>query len=191
MRGVGPLARKFNIPVWATRGTAAHDQLGKVPKLNYIDVHHAFEIDDLQVQPFPVPHDAREPCQFVFSDGDKRVGLLTDTGSSTRHIEQQLSACHGLILECNHDETMLAEGPYPESLKQRVAGRYGHLSNDQAAQLLGKLDTSNLQHLVAAHLSEQNNDPELVQDELSNAFGCDSEWIAIADQVDGLDWRRI
>lgn len=191
IRGIGPLARRYQLPVWATRGTAAHPGLGKMPALQLIDVHQPFVIRDIEVQAFPVPHDAREPCQFVFDDGRVRFGMLTDTGSCTAHIEARLSGCEALLLECNHDSTMLAEGPYPEALKQRVGGRFGHLSNRQAGRLLAALDTSSLRHVVAAHLSEQNNTVDHARDALSEALACCRDEIDIADQFDGLDWREI
>ena len=191
IRGVGPLARKYGIPVWTTRGTASHVGLGELPVLHYIDVHQPLGLGDIEVQPFPVPHDAREPCQFAFEDGAKRLGVLTDTGSTTAHIVDQLSGCDALMLECNHDVTMLANSAYPESLKTRVGGRFGHLSNDQAAELLAQLDTQHLQHLVAAHLSEQNNTSALVRNALSGVLNCETDWIVIAQQEAGLDWRAI
>lgn len=191
IRGVGPLARKYSIPVWTTRGTASHIGLGQLPVVNYIDVHQPLEVGEIEVQPFPVPHDAREPCQFAFDDGAKRLGVLTDTGSITPHIVDMLSGCDALILECNHDTAMLRNGSYPQSLKARVGGRFGHLSNEQAADLLAQLDTQHLQHLVAAHLSEQNNTPQLACCALSEVMNCEPGWITIAQQDTGLDWRGI
>ena len=102
-----------------------------------------------------------------------------------------LSGCHGLVLECNHDLDLLMQGPYPWSLKQRVSGRLGHLDNITAANILKKLDNSHLQHLIAAHLSEKNNSPDLAKNALSNVLNCENEWIGIADQEDGFGWRQI
>ncbi|MGM0593412.1 MAG: MBL fold metallo-hydrolase [Pseudomonadota bacterium] len=191
--GVGPLARKYRIPVWMTAGTArsAARRLGELPEQRLLNCHNGLAVGELQVSPFPVPHDAREPCQFVFSDGDKRLALLTDTGRSTQHIEQQLSRCDALILESNHDSEMLRTGPYPPRLQARVGGELGHLSNAQAAAILQRIDCGSLQHLVAAHLSEKNNRPQLAVEALSGALGCEAEWIALADQEHGLDWRVI
>ncbi|MFO7593098.1 MAG: MBL fold metallo-hydrolase [Pseudomonadota bacterium] len=193
LAGVGAFARKYGKPVWLTAGTAkgAAGRLGLLPQCRLLNCHREFAIGDLQVTPFPVPHDAREPCQFVFTNGDKRLGLLTDSGRSTQHIEQQLSACDALILESNHDTGMLRKGPYPPRLQARVGGELGHLSNDQAAAILQRIDCSSLQHLVAAHLSEKNNLPELATSALSEALGCEPEWIALAHQTSGLDWREI
>lgn len=191
--GVAKLARRYAIPVWLTHGTlrAQAKAFSGIPALHEIDAHDSFAIGDLQVQPYPVPHDAAEPVQYVFSDGARRLGVLTDAGSSTPHIEAMLSACDALVLECNHDSTMLAHGDYPHSLKQRVGGRYGHLNNQQSAQLLAALDVSRLQHLVAAHLSLSNNTPELAVSALSGVLGCASEWVGVATQSEGFHWRQI
>jgi phosphoribosyl 1,2-cyclic phosphodiesterase len=189
--GVGALARKYRIPVWMTPGTWKRQRTGEVPKISLFNCHQDFIINDIQVHPFPVPHDAREPAQFVFSDGAKRLGILTDSGTVTPHIEAQLDGCDALILECNHDDEMLRTGPYPMVLKMRVGGDLGHLSNDQAEAVLNDIDSSRLQHLIAAHLSEKNNLPALACEALSRGLGCETHWIALADQDDGLDWREI
>lgn len=191
--GVARLARKYSIPVWLTHGTRQmHGKaLDDLPGLTEIAPHHSFSIGELQMQPYAVPHDAAEPVQYIFSDGEKRLGVLTDTGCATPHIEATLSGCDALVLECNHDSGMLASGDYPYSLKQRVGGRYGHLNNDEAAALLSRLDNSRLQHIVAAHLSRKNNTRELAVDALATALGCDADWIAVATQPDGLEWREI
>jgi phosphoribosyl 1,2-cyclic phosphodiesterase len=193
LAGVGALARKYRLPVWLTAGTeaAGRKRLGELPQREWLNCHSALAIGDIALQPFPVPHDAREPCQFVFGNGDKRLGLLTDTGRSTQHIEQQLDGCDALILESNHDPQMLAEGPYPPSLQARVGGALGHLSNGQAASILSHIDSGALQHLVAAHLSEKNNRPELAVEALSGALGCEPGWITLAEQDGGLAWREI
>lgn len=190
--GVARLARKFNIPVWLTHGTLRTQNASFATlSVTEINPHLAFTIGEVQVQPYPVPHDAAEPVQYVFSDGTLRLGVLTDTGSSTPHIESTLSGCHALVLECNHDARMLAEGDYHYNLKQRVGGRYGHLNNDDAAALLARLDNSRLQHIVAAHLSRKNNAVELAVTALSGALGCAPQHIAVATQDQGLDWREI
>ena len=137
-----------------------------------------------------MPHDARDPVQFVFSDGCWRLGLLTDIGVSTRHVEMSLSGCDALLLECNHDLDMLAHGDYPPSLKARIAGKYGHLDNATAAGLLSRLDNSKLKHVFAAHLSQHNNRPDLARAALAAALNCAPDWIGIADQYAGFGWRE-
>jgi phosphoribosyl 1,2-cyclic phosphodiesterase len=191
--GVGAVARKHRLPVWLSHGSfsAGQRRLGELPERHSLNCHERFSIGELELQPFPVPHDAREPCQLVVGDGDNRLGILTDTGRSTQHIESCLSGCDALILECNHDPHMLAAGPYPPSLQARVGGELGHLSNGQSAELLGRLEVGRLQHLVAAHISEKNNRPELASAALSAVLGCEPQWIALALQDSGLGWRDI
>jgi len=191
INGVRVLARKYKLPVYATAGTAgclAEDVTELVSKFN---CHEAFAVHDIEVQPFPVPHDAREPSQFVFHDGQHKLGLLTDVGSITPVIEEHLTACDALLLEANHDMDMLDQGEYPDHLKYRVAGRLGHLNNVQSAKLLEKIDTSRLQHIVAMHLSEKNNSPNIVSPLFAQALNCDQSWIAIAQQTLGFDWREL
>ena len=191
--GVARLARKFNLPVWLTHGTlrSQHETFGGIDHLHEIDPHQAFAIGEIEITPYPVPHDAAEPVQFVFNDGARRLGILTDTGCSTAYIEQTLSGCHALVLECNHDSGMLMNGDYPSSLKRRVGGRFGHLNNQDAAGILGRLDTNRLQHLVAAHLSRKNNTATLAVRALSCALNCEENWVGVATQEEGFAWREI
>ncbi len=191
IRGVAPFARRHGTPVWMTAGTALAARDTDLPVVEWHSGHEPFVIGGLEITPFPVPHDAREPCQFTFSDGARRLGVLTDLGSPTPCVVAALDGCDALVLECNHDPGLLARGPYPPALKARVAGALGHLSNGQAADLLGRLDCSRLQHLVAAHLSEKNNLPALATAALAGVLGCGADWIAVADQDLGLDWRAI
>jgi len=189
--GVALLARRYGIPVWMTPGSAANQDCGELPTLHLLNCHEPFAIGGVEIIPFPVPHDAREPSQFVFSNGDRRLGLLTDVGRVTPHIETCLSGCHGLVLECNHDPKMLADGPYPPMLQRRVGGDLGHLSNPQAAELLQRIDVSQLHQLVGAHLSEKNNTPQLARQALCQGLGCEPEWIGLADQSHGASWRSL
>ncbi len=192
-KGVFKLASKYNIGVWLTHGTLKMSQR-YIPdhhniQINIIDSHQSFAIEALHVTPYPVPHDAREPTQFVFSDGNRKLGVLTDAGSSTPYIESVLSACDALVLECNHDVDMLDKGPYAWPLKKRVGSRLGHLDNSSAAKLLSRLDNSKLQHILAAHLSAKNNSPALAQHALSQVLNCSLDWVGIADQSLGFSWR--
>jgi phosphoribosyl 1,2-cyclic phosphodiesterase len=191
--GVFKFARRYEVPVFLTHGTHAAAPRGKtpLPECRLIDSHTSFAIGDLEIHPFPVPHDAREPVQYAFSDGAHRLGVLTDVGSITPHIVDVLRCCDALVLECNHDSEMLASSDYPEMLKRRISGRLGHLSNEMAASLLSQIGTSRLQHLVAAHLSQQNNRRELAVSALASVLNCDEEWIGVACQVRGFDWREI
>jgi len=193
--GAFKFAAKYNIPVWLTYGTlkmvARYFPARHALQLQVVDSHTAFTIQDIEVQPYPVPHDAREPVQYAFSDGSRRLGVLTDVGRITPHIEERLSGCHALVLECNHDAAMLQSGPYSWPLKKRVGGDLGHLENSDSANLLSKLDNSRLQHIVAAHLSAKNNTPSLAKAALANVLGCEPDWVGVADQLQGFDWRLI
>jgi len=189
--GVARYSRRFGTPVWMTPGTEAMHQGGKVAELNSFSSHESFRIGDIEIQPFPVPHDAREPCQFVFSDGLRRLGLLTDVGSITRHMVEALDGLDAFILEFNHDPDMLEAGPYPPSLKARVGGGFGHLSNRQAADLLGQIDLRRLKLLVAAHLSEKNNCPDLAREHVERALEGWNTDIHIADQSVGIPWKTL
>jgi phosphoribosyl 1,2-cyclic phosphodiesterase len=191
INGVRVLARKYQIPVYATAGTAAGLPVDTKDLVREISCHESFSIADIEIEPFPVPHDAREPSQFVFSDGNHRLGLLTDLGISTPIIEQALTLCDALLLEANHDMEMLDNSEYPDHLKYRVSGRLGHLNNVQSAKLLEKIDTSRLQHIVAMHLSEKNNSPNIVAPLFAEALNCDQSWIGLAEQDTGFDWREI
>ena len=191
--GAARFARKFGIPVWLTHGTlqAAADQFADVDTVEVFDCHQRFAVGAVEIEPYTVPHDAREPAQFVFGDGAARLGLLTDAGSLTAHMQEVLNGLDALVLECNHDLDMLWSGNYPPRLKQRIAGKFGHLDNATAAQLLASVDCGRLKHLVAAHLSQQNNTPELASAALARALNCEQHWIGIATQHDGFDWRSI
>jgi phosphoribosyl 1,2-cyclic phosphodiesterase len=191
--GVARLARKFALPVFLTHGTlrSQNGKFADLPAVTEINPHLAFTIGEVQIQPYPVPHDASEPVQYVFSDGVRRLGVLTDVGASTPHIEATLSGCDALVLECNHDAEMLANGEYPYHLKQRVGGRFGHLNNVDAAALLARLDNQKLQHIVAAHLSHKNNTRELAVSALTRALSCTADKIKIATQSEGISWCEI
>jgi phosphoribosyl 1,2-cyclic phosphodiesterase len=189
--GVPAFAAKHDIPVWATFGTltAAAGRFDDCERVYGFDSHDAFTIGSLEVRPFPVPHDAREPVQFVVGDGVRRLGILTDIGISTPYVEASLSGCDALVLECNHDPDLLAGSDYPFMLKQRISGRFGHLDNQAAAGILARIDTSRLKHVVAAHLSQQNNTPARARAALAAALSCAEDWIGIADQSLGFSWR--
>jgi phosphoribosyl 1,2-cyclic phosphodiesterase len=189
--GVGRLARRYRLPVWLTAGTLAMAQDLDGVSVRVVDSHAAFAIDGLEIQPYPVPHDAREPVQYVFGNGSRRLGVLTDAGCSTPHIETTLAGVDALVLECNHDAGMLRNGSYPASLKRRVGGRFGHLENGQAAALLAKLRHDRLRCVMAAHISLKNNTPELARQALAGALDCDMGEIRVACQNAGFDWIEI
>ena len=189
--GVARLAAKYNIPVWMTAGT--HHALKNpglfVPRL--FSSHQPFAIEALGIEPFPVPHDAKEPCQFVIDDGNQRLAHLTDLGQTTAHIDGLLAGCSGIMIETNHDEEMLQNGAYPQALKRRVAGKFGHLSNRQTANILAKLDFSKVRSLAIGHISEKNNLTHLALAALVDTLDCPADWVGVATQDQGLDWQSV
>lgn len=190
--GAGALVRRYQLPLYTTSGTKISGRLnGDVPDWRPINPERSFAINDLEIWPVTVPHDAREPVQFVISDGAHRLGILTDLGSITPHVVRHYQDCQALVLEANHDPELLARGPYPASLKRRVGGDFGHLSNQQAADFLTQMATEKLTHLVASHLSEQNNEPNLACSTLAEAINTTADWITLADQAEGFGWRDI
>ncbi len=190
IKGVGPFARKHKLPVHLTHGTGQYDGLSKLSALSHINIQRPFSIGDIDITPVAVPHDAREPCQFVFRAANKTFGLLTDLGSITPFVAEQYRQCDALMLECNHDPRMLSMGPYPNSLKLRVGGHWGHLSNQQAANLLQDIETECLQHLVISHISEKNNTEALAREAITAVFGSQDS-LLLADQEQGTRWLTI
>jgi len=186
------LARRWSIPLhmsWGTARAIGADEANV--ELNVLWGDESVAIGDLNVMPYTVPHDAREPLQYVFSDGACRLGVLTDVGVSTPHITNVLSGCDALVLESNPDVEMLAASRYPPSLKARIGGTHGHLNNEAAAAILASLDRSRLRHLVAAHLSQQNNLPHLAQAALAAVLGASAVDIVVATQAEGFDWLTL
>ncbi|AKM40615.1 MBL fold metallo-hydrolase [Burkholderia contaminans] len=186
------LARRASLPLYMSWGTARAVGADEAD----VDLHvlwgdETAAIRDLAVMPYTVPHDAREPLQFVFMDGASRLGVLTDVGMATPHITAVLSGCDALVLESNHDTAMLAASRYPQSLKARIGGNHGHLSNDAAADILASLERSRLQHLVAAHLSQQNNRPELARQAFGGVLGTSGDDVVVATQDAGFDWLAL
>ncbi len=188
--GVFKLARRHKLPVWMSHGSfegsPRDDMVG-------VDIRicrdgEAIAIGDLQVTPYTVPHDAREPLQYVASDGRSKLGVLTDVGQTTPHLVAALAACDALLLEFNHDSEMLAQSAYPSWLKGRIAGPLGHLSNAHSAALLASLDRTKLKRLVAAHLSKKNNTPALALAAIAGVIGGDGVEVVVAAQDEGFDW---
>jgi len=192
--GAFDFAAAHGAAVYLTHGTlAALQSEGKVLNANtrILNAKQRLAIDGIEVAPFTVPHDAREPVQYVLSDGNARLGVLTDIGVSTPHVEETLSGLDALVLECNYDRDLLWGGSYPRWLKERIGGPFGHLDNLDSARLLGALVRSKLKHVIGAHLSQQNNRPELARAALAGAMGCEAAWIGIATQEEGFGWREI
>ncbi|MDG0969988.1 MAG: MBL fold metallo-hydrolase [Porticoccaceae bacterium] len=190
-RGVEALSRKYDIPVYLSAGTfRVRNMSAASGSYIIIDSHKDFTVGDLSITPVPVPHDACEPLQFIICSGHHRIGFLTDLGHYTSHVVSLYNGCDALLLETNYDDDMLACGPYPQFLKERVSGAFGHLSNHQASDLLRKLDLSRMQFLLAGHVSGKNNHTERILEALS-ADVIGEIPLFIVDQVDVTPWFEL
>jgi len=161
--GIGPLARRHHLPVYIdSRTCSAMTQLGTIPQCCEFDAGDSFELKNLLISSFSTTHDAVNSVGFTIDSCEGKVGYATDLGIATRLIAEHLNQCRVLVLEANHDEQMLIAGAYPWALKQRIRSRHGHLSNEQACQLLEDIGWPGLEALFLAHLSEDNNCTKLV-----------------------------
>ena len=193
VRGAFSVAAAYGIRVHMTHGTAraVGSRIGRA-SVELFAAEERFTIGDLNFEPVAVPHDCHEPVQYVIADELSRVGLLTDLGHPTAHVIRALRDLDALLLECNHDEDMLAANPrYPAELKRRIAGPYGHLANSQAAQILGAIPQHRLRYVVGAHLSQQNNHPELARAALLGALQGSQAAVLVADQEGSGGWVEL
>lgn len=165
IKGVGVLSRRYDLPVYATQGTweGMEREIGEIAEHNkrYLELGQGEEIGEIKVEVLATSHDAREPAAFAFYQGESSVGLATDTGKITRDLRKHITGCQGVIMEANHDPTMLRKGPYPPYLKKRIASVLGHLSNQMSGDALAEFITGKTQQVILAHLSAENNLPSL------------------------------
>ncbi|MBN1958189.1 MAG: MBL fold metallo-hydrolase [Desulfuromonadales bacterium] len=163
--GIGPLARRFDLAVHIDPLThSVLPNLGKIDQLQYFTAGETFRFRDLEISPFSTTHDAINPVGFTIASSEGKIGFATDLGVPTRLVAEQLKACRVVVLEANHDDQMLQDGPYPWSLKERIRSRHGHLSNRDSLRLLEEITWPGLEALFLAHLSEENNCPELAEE---------------------------
>jgi len=190
-KGVVLVCESINKPFYSTYGTARAAGWLDHSLWRCINGGESFVINDLSIQTVVVPHDSEEPIQFVVSSDEYKVGVLSDLGSLTPHVIDAYQNCHGLLLEANHDLQLLQQGSYPPALKMRVAGDHGHLNNQQAADLLSRLLWPGLQYVLASHISDKNNNIELVQKEFAQVLDCD--WLDVDAAVQGKStgWRQL
>lgn len=187
-------AARHRLPVHTSHGTwlaTSHMRGADAADVRVCGADHPFVVGGLEILPYTVPHDAREPLQFVLTDGDARLGVLTDAGMETPYVTARLAGVHALVLECNHDREMLRNSVYPASLKRRIGGDFGHLANEVAAGILSRVAHAGLGRVVAAHLSKQNNTRELATGALAAVLGAMPADILVADQEAGLDWQSV
>lgn len=196
--GVARLAHRHGLTVWATPGTwnalckgpARRAYWPELPRPRLFPSHiPQLRVGALTLRPIPVPHDAREPCQFVFEGDGRRLGVLTDAGTVTPRICDALRDCDALMLETNHDPELLRRGPYPPSVQRRVGGAFGHLSNAQAAELLHRIHHAGLRQVLLSHISRQNNRPELALSAVRSV--CSDLSVGVADQDRGSGWLMV
>jgi len=163
VQSVGVLSRRAKIPVYANPATfsAASKTINRLLSYNEFETGSPFHCRNLEIHPFSISHDTEDPVGFRISDGGVSFGYCTDTGKVSRLMLQRLASCQALVLESNHDIEMLQNGTYPPYLKQRIRSSQGHLDNVEAAAFLQELVHEKLQHVVLAHLSEENNNPEI------------------------------
>jgi phosphoribosyl 1,2-cyclic phosphodiesterase len=186
------LAEREGLPLWMSRGTWRAVGGPVAPTgLRFARDDEAIAVGDLELHPFTVAHDAAEPLQLRCTDGSTRLVVLTDLGSITAHMLRKVAGCDAIVLEFNHDAEMLAQSRYPPSLRSRIGGRLGHLSNATAMQILGHCLGERLRHVVAAHLSRENNRPDIVRQALAAAQSCAADEVIVADPDQGFDWLRI
>lgn len=190
IKGVGPFARRYKTPVYMTSGTYMSRNYGVIPHLHLIKNYMPFSIENMSIDPIPVPHDAREPAQFRFRYNALSLGMLTDLGSISDCVLDTFSDCDALLVEANHDLQMLAEGPYPPSLRARVASAWGHLNNRQTAYFLDQINLGRLQHLVLGHISQKNNSMARVKEALQDTVKHVST-TRYACQDMGFDWLTV
>ena len=187
--GVYRLAQAYSIPVYLTHGTHRNGPVSGRTHVHFLDPFQAIDLPGLRIEPIAVPHDAAEPVQYLLDDGVSSLGVLTDLGHWTEYIADKLSRAESLILETNHDLALLANNPrYPEMLKRRISGPYGHLSNGQASDILRALSGGALKRVIGAHLSKANNRPEIAMQALQAGAEGQALEIFLADQANGFDW---
>lgn len=194
IHGVGVLSRRFKLPIYISSQTkrAAHIHLGNIDRVISFECGSGFNINTLAIHPFSVSHDAEDPAGFTFHRNGSKVGIATDLGHATSLVKTHLKQCNALILEANHDPTMLIEGPYPWPLKQRIQSRIGHLSNEDSKKLLCEVKHDGLSWVILAHLSETNNTPQKALSEVGLALtGCSARLdVALQDSCGELFFLR-
>lgn len=188
VKGIGPFARKFAVPVCMTHGTRRACRDRRFGKLKLFHPHEPFCIGDIELDPFPTPHDAAESCQFVFRHNGSSFALLTDLGVCTPHIQEKITGVNGILIESNYDIDMLRSGPYPYALQQRIRSDWGHLGNLQAGQVLACIDHPDLQQILLGHLSEQNNTEQAALNSVVQCLDSRGERVRVMKQNEVSEW---
>jgi phosphoribosyl 1,2-cyclic phosphodiesterase len=190
IHGVGALARRYQLPVYANQATfqKARHIVGTIKEVREFSAGTPFILKDLGVDPFSLPHDADDPVAFRLSWRRRIMAIVTDLGYASLLVRERIRGCHLLILEANHDDSMLKVGPYPWPLKQRIGGKAGHLSNQQSGELLRDVLHDELGYVILAHLSETNNLPDLARLTIAEVLGARRTQLSIASQREVSEW---
>lgn len=189
IKGVGVLMRRYDLDVYVTEKTweAMSEKIGKIKeeKVKIIKNDEAFHIGDIEVHPYPIAHDASDPVCYAFSRNDAKICIATDLGHASNDMIEHIKDCDLLMLESNHDVNMLMSGKYPYYLKKRVASNVGHLSNETAAELaMEVIRHGRANHILLAHLSKENNFPELAMETVKTHLEGENVKIGTDIQVD-------
>jgi len=195
--GLGVFLRKYPVPVYATGKTIdqilGNSSMGQIDPSLFSSVlpDHPFQVEGIRVEASSVLHDAADPVCYTFTDGREKAGIATDFGTFDDYLVEKMKGCTSLLVESNHDRSMLMEGPYPYDLKLRIASKRGHLSNPDSAEFAARLCSLGTKQLMLAHLSQENNTPDTAYDACIGAIGTDRVEVAIAapDAITEFSWE--
>ena len=180
IRGLGVISRRDKIQIYSTQGTLKGifdtKSLGKLNKdyFNLISINKSFTIGNIEIKPFETFHDVNEPCGYTFKKGTKKAGIITDTGTYSSDIIDELLDINALLIESNHDLEMLNNGDYPYFLKERIKSNFGHMSNDTCSKLLNEILHDDLEGIILAHLSKDNNTPDKALKRIKSGIDIDT-----------------
>ena len=191
IKGIGPLSRKFGVPIYLTHGTFGRLRDNRLINYELFHAHAPFMLGDIEVDPFPTPHDAAESCQFVLRNQGVSFVVATDMGVCTPFILDKLAGVNAILIECNYDDEMLRKGPYPPSLQHRIRSNFGHLGNVQAGPVLRAIDHPALQTILLGHLSEKNNTESCARDAVLASLPNAADRIEVLKQHAASRWFAI
>ncbi len=191
VKGIGPLSRKFGVPIHLTHGTYRRLRDNRLLAYELFHAHAPFTLGDIEVDPFPTPHDAAESCQFVLQHNGVSFVVATDMGVCTPYILKKLAGVNGVLIECNYDDEMLRNGPYPPSLQHRIRGNFGHLGNVQAGPVLRAIDHPRLNRILLGHLSEKNNTEDCARNTVLASLPQAADRVTVLKQHTASPWFAI
>lgn len=191
VKGIGPLSRKFGVPIYLTHGTFRRLKDDRLLAYELFHAHAPFTLGDIEVDPFPTPHDAAESCQFILRNNNVSFVVATDMGVCPPFVLSKLAGVNGVLIECNYDDNMLRNGPYPPSLQHRIRGNFGHLGNLQAGPVVRAIDHAALETILLGHLSEKNNTEQCALDAVLSSVSRNPERVEVLKQHAASRWYAI